>query len=256
MGSVIAVKLFAGPAVIAAASLAGKRWGAAVAGMVGGLPLIAGCVIAVLWLEHGVAYAQQAAHAAPAGLWANAAYMLTLAYASRRLGWRGTLLCGWMVYLAVALALAQSGLATSTWVGAASLFGLLLALRLLPRPAAMPRLQPLPRAELGARMLAALLVVAVLSSASLALGPTLTGVLAGGPVAATVLPAFTLAGSGRDALLLQLRGFLTGLLGFGVCFLVLAPLMSRWGVAAVPPAVAATLACGALIHAVSRRAAR
>ncbi|AOY01591.1 hypothetical protein [Jeongeupia sp. USM3] len=245
MDSVIAVKLFAGPLVIGLASLAGKRWGPAAAGLLGGMPLIAACVVTALWLEHGRDYALAAASAAPAGLWANIVYMLALGFASRRFGWFGMLVCGWIAYLLVAIGLAYGGLAHSVPLGIAALAGLLIAAGLLlPKPSAPPRIVPLPKIELATRMLAAFVLVAGLTAVTLPLGPALTGVLSAGPVAATVIPAFTLANAGRDAVLVQLRGFLTGLVGTGASFLCLAPLAAHLGAWAALPAAAIALGAG------------
>ncbi|WP_035059396.1 hypothetical protein [Andreprevotia chitinilytica] len=246
MYGIIAVKLFAGPVVVGAASLAGKRWGPAVAGLLGGMPLVAACVIAAVWLEFGQAYALNVASATPVGLWGNIAYFITLGVASRwfagkRFGWAGMLLCGWTVYLLTALALSVGGLAHNLPLGIAAPFGLLFAARfLIPKPAAPPRNVPLPRIELAARMMAAFLLILTLSTATQLLGPALTGILSPGPIIATVIPAFTLANSGRDAVLVQLRGFLTGLVGTGVSFFALpwlAAMLGAW--AAVPTAAIA-----------------
>ncbi|WP_432721864.1 hypothetical protein R0381_002039 [Jeongeupia wiesaeckerbachi] len=239
MSSVIAVKLFAGPLVIGLASLAGKRWGPAAAGLLGGLPLIAACVIAALWLEHGQDYALAAASAAPAGLWANIVYMLALGFASRRFGWPGMLACGWLIYLCTAVALAFGGLAHSLPLGVTALAGLLIAVGWL-----LPRIVPLPKIEIATRMAAAFALVVSLTALTLPLGPALTGVLSAGPVAATVIPAFTLANAGRDAVLVQLRGFLTGLVGTGASLLCLAPLAAHLGGWAALPAAAIALGAG------------
>ncbi|KAF0811272.1 hypothetical protein IGB42_04261 [Andreprevotia sp. IGB-42] len=250
MNSVIAVKLLAGPLVISAASIAGKRWGPAAAGLLGGLPLIASCVIAALWLEFGQDYAVAVASAAPAGLWANIGYMLALGFAcryfeQRRLGWLGMLLCGWLVYLLLAIVLAAANLAHSVPAALLALPGLLLAARfVLPKPQAPPRIVRLPRVELFARMAAALLLVGTLTGLTRLLGPGVTGILSPGPVAATVIPAFTLANAGSDAVLLQLRGFLTGLIGTGVSFMCLAPLAAQMGAWAVLPATLTAVGAG------------
>ncbi|MEN9659066.1 MAG: hypothetical protein RL571_2531 [Pseudomonadota bacterium] len=246
------VKLFAAPLLIAAASLAGRRWGPQIAGLLGGLPLVAIPIILTLWLEHGPDYAIKVAGSASAGLWANVVYMLVLAHASRYFAWQDTIIAGWVAYLAVAFALAGSGLASSGFVSVSVLAGLWIAIYFIPRPLAISS-SPLPKIELYARMLAALLLVLGLSSLSLMLGSTMTGVLAGFPVAATVIPAFTLANAGRNPLLLQLRGFLIGLTGFSVFFLVWTPLASQLGLLAFAPALAAALLTGLLVRYLSHR---
>ncbi|SMC28794.1 hypothetical protein SAMN02745857_03413 [Andreprevotia lacus DSM 23236] len=250
MNSAMLVKLFAGPAVIGLASLAGKRWGPGVAGLLGGMPLISSCVIAALWLQYGQDYATQVASASPVGLWGNLVYMLAVGYASirfdgQRWGWLGILLCGWFAYAAVALLVVWAGIERSLLWGLLVLPSLLLAARyLLPAPKAAPRLMPLPRVELLARMLAAFLLVTVLTGLTQLLGPGLTGLLAPSPVVATVLPAFTMAGAGSNAVLLQMRGFLIGLVGMGASLICLAPLAVHLNAWAAPVAILIAIASG------------
>ncbi len=233
MSMLLLAKLLTSPLLIGAASLAGKRWGPNVAGVLGGLPLVAGPIVLVLWLSHGPVYVTQLALAAPVGVWANVAYMLIMAWASQRLAWWGALLLAWISYVMVALLLHAVGIADNIWLGLAVLPGLwLAATRWLPRPEAPPQVVALPRSELLTRMLAAAGLVTMLTTVSPLLGPTLTGIFTGAPVAGTVIPAFTFARSGRNALLLVLRGFLTGLMGLTVFFLVLGwgvPLLGIWG---------------------------
>lgn len=245
MSGVLAIKLLAAPALVGLASLAGKRWGPGAAGLLGGLPLVAGPLLLVLWLTEGEAFVLNAAQAAPAGVWANITYMLTVGYASARWGWAVVIPLGWVGYLLTAFGLQALGLLYSVWFGAAVLPALwLAATRGLPRDATPLYLAPLPRAEVFARMGAAAALVWTLSALSARLGPQMTGALSGGPVAATVIPAFTLALSGRPALLLALRGFLLGLMGFVVCFLALPPCLAAWGALGVLPALVAGVATG------------
>ncbi|GGP28073.1 hypothetical protein [Silvimonas amylolytica] len=240
MNSVLIAKLFAGPIVIALASLAGKRWGPTIAGVIGGLPLIAACVMVTLWLAYGQDYTMTTAYSAPSGLWANAVYMIALGWSSRRFGWAGMLACGWLVYLAAAWTLAASGLAQQDWVRWGAIPALWISFYLLPRITEAPVARPLPHSELIARMAVALALVATLTTLSQQLGPSLTGVLSGGPVAATVIPAFTRARGDSNGVVYQVRGFLIGLIGFALSFLLLVPLAKHIGAwAALPSAVLA-----------------
>ncbi|WP_269532709.1 hypothetical protein [Chitinimonas sp. BJYL2] len=256
MTLVLAIKLFASPALIGLASLAGKRWGPNIAGLMGGLPLVGGPVVLALWLAHGGDFAADVARAAPAGVWANIVYMLLVGYASARWAWLVAIPVGWLGYLATCLLIDTSGLADALWLGLLVLPGLwLAATRWLPKPVAPPRPVHLPRIELIARMGAASALVLSLTAAADLFGPSLTGVFAGAPVAATVIPAFTFANSGRDALLLALRGFLTGLMGFTVFFLVLGHGAGPFGPWAAIPAVVAGIAVGLFATLLARRAA-
>jgi hypothetical protein len=250
------IKLFASPALIGLASLAGKRWGPNVAGLLGGLPLVGGPVVVALWLSHGSAYATDVALAAPVGVWANIAYMLVFGYASAYLRWWGALALVWFAYLAAGIGLGELGLARNVWLGLTIVPGLwCAAVYWLPKPAAPPQLGHLPRIELLARVLAAAALVLLLTGISSAIGPTLTGVFTGAPVAASVIPSFTFANAGRDALLLVLRGFLTGLMGFCVFFFVLGVGIPALGGFAILAALLSGVAVGVLATRLSRHVA-
>lgn len=256
MNTLLLIKLLASPALIGLASLAGRRWGPNVAGLLGGLPLVGGPVVLALWVAHGSAYAADVSLAAPVGVWANIVYMLMFGHASARLRWPGALALAWVGYLSCGLLLHGLGLAHNPWLGVAVIPGLwIAAVRWLPKPSAPPQAAHLPRIELLARMAAAAVLVLSLTGASAVLGPTLTGVFTGAPVAATVIPAFTFANAGRDALLLALRGFLTGLMGFSVCFLVLGYGIASMGAWAAVPASLAGIAVGLLATRLAKRAA-
>lgn len=247
LSAAILTKFFASPLLIGLASLAGKRWGPGLSGLLGGLPLVGAPVVLVLWLADGPAAAQRAALTAPIGVWATLCYLLIYAKASASWGWRGALALGWAGYLGVATLLHYSGLDQLHGLGWLVMPALLFAAtRVLPQPAATPQAVHLPAQELLARIAAAVALVALLTTAAAWIGPDFTGVFAGAPVAATVIPSFTLALAGRDALLRTLRGFLSGQMGFAAFFLVLAALMPGWGGWALLPATLVAIAVSAL----------
>ncbi len=245
--AVLATKFFAAPLLIGLASLAGKRWGPALSGLLGGLPLVGAPVVLVLWFANGAEAAHRAALTAPIGVWATMTYLLVFATVSSRLGWRATLAVSWLCYLSVAALLHYSGLDQYWGLGLAVIPMLFVAAtRVMPQPAALSQPVHLPPQELFARMAAAVVLVALLTTAATWIGPDFTGVFAAAPVAATVIPAFTLALAGHDPLLRTLRGFLSGQMGFAAFFLVLALLMPSWGFAALIPATLVAIAVSAL----------
>lgn len=259
LSAALATKLFASPLLIGLASLAGKRWGPGLSGLLGGLPLVAAPIVLALWLTDGAAIAHRVALTAPIGVWATMTYLLVFGFASARFRWQVSLLLGWVAYLAVASFLHYSALDTQRWLGVAVMPVLLLAAtRLLPRALSAPLPVELPHHELLARMLAAVALVSLLTGAATLIGPEFTGVFAGAPVAATVIPSFTFAMAGRDPLLRALRGFLSGQMGFAAFFLVFAAAMPTLGALAWLPATLTGVAVSALgahlIKAHARRA--
>jgi hypothetical protein len=60
MLSPLALKLLLIPSFIGLVSLAGRLWGPTVAGWLAGLPVVAGPILFLLWLEQGAEFARSA----------------------------------------------------------------------------------------------------------------------------------------------------------------------------------------------------
>jgi hypothetical protein len=220
--SLLLVKLTLAPLLVVGSSLAGRRWGHEVSGLLVALPLVAGPILLITDLERGAHFGSRAAAASLLGLVALASFVVVFARVSRRRGWMLAVVGGWLAFLAVALGF--STIALPAGVGlACAVAAYALAPRLMP---ADPRLDPesdaeLPVWDLPARAVATALLVLVLTGAAGGLGPTLTGVLTPFPVSNTVLAAFVLVLEGPAHANAFLRGFLRGAFGFvAFCFLV------------------------------------
>jgi hypothetical protein len=240
---ILLVKLTLAPLLVVGSSLAGRRWGHEVSGLLVALPLVAGPILLITDLEHGAHFAARAAAASLLGLVALASFVVVFARVSRRHNWVLAVGAGWLAFLAVALGFSTAALPAG--VGLALACGAyVLAPRLMPPD---PHLESssaarLPPWDLPARALATAILVLSLTGAAAGLGPTLTGVLTPFPVSNTVLAAFVLVLEGPAHANAFLRGFLRGAFGFvAFCFLV-AVLLVPLGTA---PAFAIAL-CGAL----------
>lgn len=231
-----------------AVSLAGRRWGPALAGVLGGLPVVAGPILLVETLLHGREFGADAAAGTLLGLAALTAFVVVygrLAAAGR--GPAGSVLCGWAAFLVgVALfspvrppaVLSLAFVVACFWLG----------LRLLPPAPAVPPAARPPWWDLPARGLAALTLVLVLTAVSGALGPHLSGLLAPFPIITSVLAVFTHGHGGVAQLTVLLRGFLVGFHGFASFCFVLALVLPGLGTAAAfGLATAAALAVQATI---------
>jgi hypothetical protein len=115
--------------------------------------------------------------------------------------------------------------------------------RFLPRPGRTTALPAIPPAELWLRLGAALALAAAILFGAAALGPTLSGILLSMPVTGSIMPPFTLAHYGPDALARLQRGFITGLTGFVAFFFVVSATVVALGtVASFSLATAAAVA--------------
>ena len=229
---VLALKLLLAPLLVVASSLAGRRWGPRLAGILVVLPIVARPILLILYLDHGSAFTADAARAATLGIVPLAAFALIFAYLSRRHGWLVILLTSWVTVLIADLALSR--------VTVPATAALLLALLALHGADALLRRmdQPMPPPvtatwwDLPARAIATAVLVVLVTGFAAVLGPALTGALAPFPIALSVVCAFTAAQSGHAGVLALLRGIVPGLDGFALfCFLV-AILINRVGAAA------------------------
>ena len=224
----LVLKLVLTPGLIAAASLAGRRWGQAVGGWLVGLPLTSGPVAFFLALDHGAGFAAAAAFGSLAGAVAEAAFCLAYGWSARR-GWPLALAAACVAFAGVAAVLQRF---TPGLLGLAALVvvTLVLALRSMPGGSAVASTQPPPRWDIPARMVVTTVLVVALTETAPVLGPRLSGVLATFPVYAAILTVFAHR-AGSAAAVQVLRGLLVGLLSFAGFFVALGGLIERLGVA-------------------------
>ena len=237
------------PAAVWLASLAARRWGHTVSGYLGGLPLIGGPITLYLALDYGPAFAAQSAMVTLAAILGQAAHLMAFAHAGRHARWPAALAAGWASYAAAAIGVAR--LPLSPWLALAlAVTGLAASWRWLPRPLDGPTLPKIPAAELRLRLAAAFaLAVAILWSAKV-FGPVVSGVLLSVPVTGSIMPPFTLALYGPDALARLIRGFVVGLAGFAAFFFVVSIAVVALGITAA--FLAAILAALATLFVASR----
>src|SRR5271166_153785 len=237
----IVTKLLLAPSFVVAASLAGRRFGPRVGGLIAGLPVVAGPVLLAYAIAHGDAFAAGAAVGTLLGLVSLIAFVVVYARLSARASWAPSMIAGWFAF-AAATALFS---ALSVPAGAAlaiALAGLLAGLLLTPTAAlATAATREPPTWDLPMRGLCALLLVLTLTAVAGWLGPQLSGLLAPFPIIATVLATFTHAQRGTDEVLRLLRGLISGFGAFALFCFTLALALRRLDTASAF-ALATTLA--------------
>jgi hypothetical protein len=215
----LAIKLLLAPGFVVGASLAARRFGARVGGLIAGLPVVAGPILLVYALAHGHAFAADAAAGTLLGLVSLIAFVVVYARLAGQVFWLASMLAGWLVFALATAAFSALSLSAGAALGIAAL-GLALGLAALPRPGLETRLHPPPpRWDLPVRAACALVLVLSLTAVAGWLGPQLSGLLAPFPIIATVLATFTHAQRGTDELLRLLRGLISGFGAFALfCF--------------------------------------
>jgi hypothetical protein len=247
MTAVLVLKLSLVPLLIYLVTLAGRRWGPAVAGWLSAFPIVAGPILFALTLEQGAAFAARAAEGTLLAVLAILVFSLAYAWASARCGVAGSMalaLLAWAGSVAVLQATPlPPGLAfVVVWCA------LLLTFRLFPSaPGSAPGTR---RNDLPWRMLAGAVLVLAVTAGAAHLGARLSGFFAMFPVMSTVLVGFAHAGSGRGSAVALLRGMVVGYFGFAV-FCVALAMQLREG--AVGAAFALALGCALVVHIAARR---
>ena len=243
---ILVLKVVLTPALIAAASLAARRWGHAVSGWLVGLPLTSGPIAFFLALERGTSFAAVAAVGSLAGAIAETAFCVAYAgvAARARRGQRGV--------RGRRRRLPATGVVDGDR-GRGACVSLVIALRFVPRGAGRAAMPSPPRWDLPARMIIATALVLVITELAPAIGPRWSGVLATFPVYAAILTVFAHRGSVAAAVEV-LRGLLLGLFAFAAFFVILGALIERAGVAtAFAAAILSALAIQAASFALAVR---
>ena len=237
------------PAAVWLASLAARRWGHTVSGYLGGLPLIGGPITLFLAIDHGAPFAARSAAVTLAAIVGQAAHLAVFSRAARRVRWPAALVSGWASFAAGALAVALLPLAPLAALALAG-FSLGAAFLLIPRPSGDASLPRIPPIELRLRLLAALVLAALILWSAREFGPVVSGVLLSVPVTGSIMPPFTLALYGPDAVARLARGFVVGLSGFSAFFFVVASCVVSLGITMA--FIAALAAALATVFAVTR----
>nr|WP_314486876.1 hypothetical protein [uncultured Pseudomonas sp.] len=251
--SVFYLKLLITPMLMLGISLAGKRWGTQLGGLLSGLPLTSALVMLFIGLEQGPAFALQAVPGALAGLAAvQATYLCYFLITRRCAAWLAC--CVSVLFYGVgAWCMSQLGdLALPVAVTVAMLVANLVATR--PHPSlGSARLVPTPRWVIPMRMATATLLLLAITTSAERLGPVASGMLAPIPVIAWPLMVFAHVQGGRFELATIVRGNAIGAVGVIGFYLAMHATIMAWGTgpaiaAAVVLAVVSTFALARVVN--------
>jgi hypothetical protein len=249
----LALKLLLVPAFLLAVSLAGRRWGAAVAGSLAGLPVVGGPILFFLALDHGPGFAAGAAVTALSAVFASVAFSLAYAHVAQRKGWGVALLAGLGAWTVAALLLARLP-GAPVWALVVAVTTLCVAPTVFPTPTPLGAARAGGSAELVSRMVAGALLTLAVTTAASRVGPTWSGLLTVFPLLGIVLAVFSHRHQGAAFTAVLLRAMVMGQWAFAAFCVVLA-----WAVpwlalgAAFAAAVAASLVASVGVQLAVRR---
>ena len=225
------LKLTVTPLLMWAISLASRRWGGLLGGLLSGLPITSALVMAFLCLEQGSAFALGAIPGALGGLAAVQATYTFYLLATRRLGIAPAVLLALLFYGLAAYAFTHWGNLYLSITVALVLIGVLIG-----ASGREPRLDTLVRPryrywEIPLRMVSATALLMVITRLASWLGPATSGMLAPIPVIAWPLVVFAHVQGGRAGMAAMVRGNAIGAVGVIAFYLVLAGLLETSGMA-------------------------
>lgn len=252
------LKLVVTPLLMWAVSLASRRWGGLLGGLLSGLPITSALVMTFLCLEQGNGFALGAVPGALGGLAAVQATYTCYLYATSRLGIAGAALLSLMFYAVAGYAFTHWG---SPYLSVAVALLLIVVLIRATGREPGPDALATPRHrywEIPLRMVAATTLLMVTTSLASWLGPAASGILAPIPVIAWPLVVFAQLQNGRPGMAMMIRGNAIGAVGVIAFYLTVAGMLESTGIAltiplAVALAVALTVALATLLR--KRRAA-
>ena len=242
------LKLILAPTLIVLVTLATRRWGSTVGGLLMALPVVAGPTLGFYALDHGNEFAAQAAETTLLGLVAVAGFCTSYARAAvsgRR--WPLSVLIGWLTFGLLSIVL--SGAEFNVFVNLAlALIALLVSRWTIATSATARSVIAAPKWDLPLRALAAAVLVLTLTWLAERLGPRLSGVLTPFPVVTAIFAVFTHAQGGPVAVSQFLRRFIPGLCTFAVFCVVLSLTLPAFSVpAAFALALIVQIACQAIV---------
>jgi hypothetical protein len=249
------LKISITPLLVAAVTLAARRWGPSMGGMLVALPWFTGPVLYVLILDRGIAFGEAACVGIELGVVCVSAFMLAYALVAAVAGWPLSLAAGVAAFFASGALLSEPavlallpGAIPPLWTAAGlAAASLCIAFSLLPRPrGALPPQAP-AWWDIPARMAATALLVTVVVTGAEALGPRLAGIASTYPIIVSVMGAFTHRIGGREAAWAILRGFAASLFGFVAFFLVVGlalPVMGAAGAYALAALASLSITAG------------
>src|SRR5215217_469552 len=198
LSDLLLAKILLMPPLIAGVTLAVRRWGEGLGGLIGGFPWVAGPISFFIALEHGALFAASTITSALLGSVGTILFALVYAIVSPRLSWLPTVLISYAAFFVVALL----SLGRAVSLPAAITLNLVMLTAVLyffPKPKGREDVKKQPFYDIPLRMLVTTFFVVILTQAADFLGPTWSGILTPFPIMTSTLAVFTHAQQGSNA---------------------------------------------------------
>ena len=224
----IILKIVIVPLFISIVTLAGRKWGHKVAGILAGFPIVAGPIVIFLAIDQGTVFGQKVALAAINGVFALVVFATTFCWACTRFHLFASIFIASIAWLLGALIIQNISLELipATLMSAAAL---VLSNFLIPRTRELSPKKAYFN-DLPLRMLIGTVLTLLITTLAPYLGSLWSGTLAVFPAVFLVLVSFVFLADGPHHVIEMCRGMLTSLIAFLIFFVILA---SAWPSASV-----------------------
>jgi hypothetical protein len=215
------LKLAVAPLAVWLASIASRRYGHVIGGILSGFPMIAAPVTAALLLDQSAITVSKIAYASVGSLPATLGFITGFAWVAKQgkawwicLGSAAAsffLIAALLQFFSPPTFVSVAMGCSAPWLGA----------YLMPKRLTLSKLPAIPRTELFLRIVGAAAMAGVLILGAANTPAWISGLLMAWPITGSILPVFTQKLSGPNATIALLFGFSRGLVGFSVFFTVL-----------------------------------
>jgi len=226
---ILIIKILLAPFLIGIATLAGRRYGHTISGLLVGLPLTSGPIAFILALQNGINFAILSSKGILLGIISVGVFSLTYAWTAKFFHWTISLLISWVVFFMITSFLSLFNLnlyVTYLLV----VITLLVTLFLFPKYKDEQIIITTPKWDIPLRMILAMVFIIGLTHFSRKLGPHLSGLLAPFPLYGTIFAVSTHNLYGSDAATKLLKGIVIGSFSFATFFLVVGQFISFMGI--------------------------
>jgi|GEM_PF-358710 len=228
--NILILKVTLMPSVIALVTLAIRKWGNKLGGLIGSLPWVAGPILLFFILEQGTAFGIHSIQGTMTGILALISFCFSYSAFSRNFTWLPTLVLSYGAYAITALFYnyVQLSLVVSYVVVIGSV---LVALQFFPAPTGPPITARRLRYDILIRMVVATLFVVIITGLAKLLGPNWSGILTPFPILTSILAIFSHTLQGSSATIATIRGLVIGLFGFTTFLFLQAFWLNEYSVA-------------------------
>ena len=219
------------PLIIAGVTLAARKWGNVIGGVIAGMPWVGGAILFFIAIEQGETFMISALPGVLIGLIGWLGFCTMYMIAGQRLGVLLSFISGITIYLLVGFSLKDftHSLTVNGWFWVLVLLAIT-SLSFFPKVKRASKYTPKPlRFEILLRMSMITAFVFIVTYFAEMLGPNWSGILTPFPVMTATLAIFTHYTQGMSQVRLALMGMCTGVIGFAIFLISVAYFIPQYG---------------------------